>query len=793
MIIGCHAIIPRDSSPFPGGLVGATVRRSRTFDGHLLSIIGAAAVLCVLWLAGCWAKPRVRLYVLDAENDSAILAATVTVGDRPLRIRSDGSFRVPADGGSYRVDVSAPGYVARAITETMTESESDQAHGVALEHRWLRGRLNDVVSAQPVEGAHVQLGQVLTVSDKEGCFELDAVAQTTMTIAGAGYLPGEVGQSEVEALFAPSGEMVNELSISMTPRVLTGTVVEAGTSTPISGALVSVGDSQGGSDADGHYLVSHVEPGTTITFTSKAHRPVAGLSYDGQTEQNAVLEPWEVSLIVRDPATNKALPGVHISAGSTVTQTDDQGRTSLRVLPGTRMSVKLDDYRPMTFAYEGEDLLEVFLQPSWMKGELRDRVADEPVSGATVQAFSAEDVPILLQPDKEGRFELQDALDLITLTLKAPGYRLHSMPVTRTGNLRIELEPFEARAIYVPFGLLTRSDRIEDLLALVENSDLTALVVDVKSDNARIAWPSAVPLAQEIGAHQKDVTNLPDLLEECRARGIYVIARIVVFKDDLLARNHPEWAIKRANGQLYRDGEGLRWADPYRQEVRDYNTGLAKEVAAMGFSEIQFDYIRFPSDGRTRDLVYEKESNSDTRSAAIAEFCAQAHQALSRTQAFLSADIYGLTPWVNLPADMGIGQRIEDMAPHMDYLSPMLYPATFIQGNLGYRNPALYPYEVVYRSVIRMRERTDTKIRPWLQHYSWRVAYGALEYVKQRRGAEDAQSSGWLFWNAAGRYQPEVFEAGVYERFPEAIPPQAEDSDAQKDEPSDDSSGSSGN
>jgi hypothetical protein len=213
--------------------------------------------------------------------------------------------------------------------------------------------------------------------------------------------------------------------------------------------------------------------------------------------------------------------------------------------------------------------------------------------------------------------------------------------------------------------------------------------------------------------------------------------------------------------------------------VRDYIITLAQEVAAMGFDEIQFDYLRFPSDGQVKGLVYSQESTFETRTAAMGEFCAQARKALDLTPAFFSADIFGLTPWVDPSFDMGIGQRVDDIAPSVDYFSPMLYPATFISGNVGLDDPLVHPYEVVNGTVRELQKRTKVRVRPWLQHYSWRgVTYGVPELLKQRKGAEDADCWGWIYWNAAGVYRREAFKLGAYEQFCKTFvpPPRPEDS-----------------
>ena len=374
-----------------------------------------------------------------------------------------------------------------------------------------------------------------------------------------------------------------------------------------------------------------------------------------------------------------------------------------------------------------------------------------------------------MRPDEQGRFVVPDAGDAQSVLVKAPGYALLTVPITETRGLTLSLEPFEARGIYIPFGLLAVPESVLALLDMVEETELNAVVVDVKSDYARLAWPSKAPLAVQAGAYQPGLMDLGRFVQECRKRDIYAIARMVVFKDNRLATARPDLAVKRADGGSYIDWEDLRWSDPFRQEVRDYNLALVQEIIALGFDEVQFDYLRFPSDGQIKNLVYAQESTLESRTAAMAEFCRQAHALTNHSPTFLSGDIFGLTPWVE-SGDMGIGQRLEDIAPHMDYVSPMLYPSTFIPGNLGLDAPQLYPYEIINRSVERQQERSTTLVRPWLQHYSLgEVEYGPVQLLKQRKGAEDAGSCGWLYWNAAGRYRREIFEPGAYERYPESL------------------------
>ena len=320
----------------------------------------------------------------------------------------------------------------------------------------------------------------------------------------------------------------------------------------------------------------------------------------------------------------------------------------------------------------------------------------------------------------------------------------------------LELAPVEARGIYIPQGILRSPKRFWGLVRMVDESPvLNAVVIDVKGDYGLLSWQSQVPLAQEMDNHFPTRVDLAEAVAELRRRGIYTIARFVVFKDDPLATHKPEWAVKRGDGTVWKDAEGLGWANPFREEVWNYNLDLLAEVARLGFDEVQLDYIRFPSDGDIGAIVYEEENTRETRTAAIREFMRRFAERMGEYGVKTSADVFGLTLWVVPGEDMNIGQRVEDIAPHVHYLSPMIYPSTFIPGNLGYKEPSKKPYEIIYRSVKQARTRVPAhvRIRPWLQAY-W---YTLPEMQIQRLAAEEAAADGWLYWNASGVYPPELF------------------------------------
>jgi hypothetical protein len=286
-------------------------------------------------------------------------------------------------------------------------------------------------------------------------------------------------------------------------------------------------------------------------------------------------------------------------------------------------------------------------------------------------------------------------------------------------------------------------------------------VIDVKGDRGIIPFKVDIPLAQEIGAQKLIlVKDMPAMVASLKKRGLYLIARIVVFKDNLLATAKPEWAVKTKNGGVFRDRENLRWVDPFRRQVWDYNIAIAKAAAKLGFDEIQFDYVRCPD---TKGVVFSQPSNQDTRTAAITGFLKTAHRALVPYNVMVSADIFGYVCWNQ--DDTGIGQKIGEAVKAVDIVSPMLYPSGYQWGIPHYRDPVQHPYQIVYLSLKRAQERTDVnplRFRPWLQAFRDYAFHGGdfkeARMRTQIAAANKFGASGWMFWNPRNIYPRKFLE-----------------------------------
>ena len=361
-----------------------------------------------------------------------------------------------------------------------------------------------------------------------------------------------------------------------------------------------------------------------------------------------------------------------------------------------------------------------------------------------------------LNPDPQGLFPLTKAGG--TVKARAHGYQRAEQALPDplpAGPIEVKLSPFTPKALYLSFyGVGSKALR-GPAMKLIEETELNALVIDVKGDRGMIPYRSSVPLATEVGG-QKIITvrDAEGLMASFKEKGVYTIARIVVFKDNLLAGARPDLAVKTPAGEPWRDRESLAWVDPFRREVWDYNIQIAVEAAKLGFDEIQFDYVRFPDSHSPR---FSQPSTEEARVKAITGFLQEARSKLAPYNVFTAADIFGYVCW-NLN-DTDIGQKLDPIASVVDYLSPMLYPSGFQFGIPGFRNPVQNPYEIVYLSLKKAQERTKIsplRFRPWLQafkDYAFdRRQFNGKELRDQISASEKFGSQGWMLWNPVNQY-----------------------------------------
>jgi hypothetical protein len=339
-------------------------------------------------------------------------------------------------------------------------------------------------------------------------------------------------------------------------------------------------------------------------------------------------------------------------------------------------------------------------------------------------------------------------------------------PVEPDPNGRVEpvARPDVVRGVYVNAQAAGSDAHLAELLTLVEGTSVNTFVVDVK-ERGEVSYASAVPLVAEVGSARDYIADLATLLRLLREKGIYPIARIVCFRDAVLAAAKPEWAIRTTSGDLWLDPEsGLPWVDPYSADVWAYNIALAQEALAAGFAEIQWDYVRFPdvNDSIRVTMVFPAQSGR-TSAEAIEEFVAASRAQLASFDAPITADVFGRV--ITVIGDDGIGQDWDRLVRVTDVLLPMVYPALWTPGYFGVPEPDAQPYLIVRTamdSAVARLERTPgatATIRPWLQAFTQgSTVYGPDQMHDQMQAVEDAGLEEWLFWNPASLYPAGVFD-----------------------------------
>ncbi|MDQ3557270.1 MAG: putative glycoside hydrolase, partial [Gemmatimonadota bacterium] len=335
----------------------------------------------------------------------------------------------------------------------------------------------------------------------------------------------------------------------------------------------------------------------------------------------------------------------------------------------------------------------------------------------------------------------------------------------RFGN-RVQ-RPDSVRALYVNAWAAGSRSRMAELIRIAEETEINALVIDIKESDTYLTHDSTgIALAKEIGADGRPASRwLPALVDTLQARGIYPIARIVVFKDRMLAEKRPDLAILHTGGGIWKDQKGKPWVDPYNRAVWDYNIAIAKEALDMGFSEIQWDYVRFPdvTAALQRTMAF-PGSGGVSRADNIGNFIRYSKEQLAEYQVPIAADVFGLA--THMEGDVGIGQHWETVITTADVVLPMVYPSHYYAGMYGFGRPTAHPYEIVRVSMQDAVERTRYlseqgeevgEVMPWLEAMtaSWikpTIEYGPSQLRQQIEATYDSGLKSWVLWNPGSRY-----------------------------------------
>ena len=311
--------------------------------------------------------------------------------------------------------------------------------------------------------------------------------------------------------------------------------------------------------------------------------------------------------------------------------------------------------------------------------------------------------------------------------------------------------PDEVRGIHVTMALASLEGKLAEYLKLVDDG-MNTIQLDVKDENGEIGFiPSAVPLASSVGA-ARPYYRPREAARMVHRKGVYLIGRVVTFEDPRLSEGKPEYAIKNPDGSIWHNDAGLGWTNPYDKRVWDYNVSIAEVAARAGFDEIQFDYVRFPTDGDVESIVYPKRTATPP-GWVIAQFVHYATKRLKPLGVRVSADVFGLSA----TRDLGIGQSPRRLSKYLDAIYPMVYPSHYGAGEYGLEDPNASPGATVEWSLADFRrelKQGKAELIPWLQDFSYGRDYGLPEVKAQIEAARLMGARGYLLWNPLGIYTP---------------------------------------
>jgi hypothetical protein len=726
----------------------------------LLLHLFAAAALVMLAACGGWNTVVLEGTVTDTYSGEPVEAAEVRIDDTSLSPDTEGVYHTSDWNAESRLHISAPGYETLSLTldETWAESESGPVQAelaetgivtltldTELRPTTLEGVVTEAHEDEPLAGA-----TVLAVVDEEAAADAPE--------------PADEGESEAAAAGGPD-------------------VAEAAESEAVLETTT---------DDEGRYSLVGLPESYTLVISATDHAPLQ-TELERTTTYNAALRPNTFGGVVTDKYSNEPLEGASVTVGDISTRTDEDGEYLLTDVPEEveEIEIRASGYASFTQSINPPESIDAALRPDVLESALVDQESGEGVAFATVIATetmtSTAVASVRIDNSKDGSFTLEGLPESGYLQVLAPGYRKAVMEIT-PGNIpsEIALEPFYARALYIKTTTAAYlPERMENFYNVIDNTELNALVIDLKSDNLAdlglIYYDSQVPIVQELGT-SADLMDIEGILAEAKRRNIYTIARIHIFAhDNLLAETKPEWAAQNAigcvpnenrkcNGDVFYADWDIAWLDPWNRNVWEYNIQLGIEAAQMGFDEVQFDYIRFPNDAAEIEHMrlskpIDWRNNPQPMYENIATFMEQAHEQINGVGAFFSVDIFGYAVW---SPQANIGQNANLMAPHADYIYPMVYPSHFWTNEMGFDNAAAHPYEIVAESLRRGHEMVGdkrAKMRPWLQDFTliWVpdhliVRYGVPEVQAQIQAVDDAPyAAGWAMWDPDNEYTLDAF------------------------------------
>lgn len=328
--------------------------------------------------------------------------------------------------------------------------------------------------------------------------------------------------------------------------------------------------------------------------------------------------------------------------------------------------------------------------------------------------------------------------------------------------------PKPVKAIYMTQCVAGSKSLREGLVKIADTTEINSIIIDIKDYSGKISFKTENPMLKPVVSDLCRADDMRDFIALLHEKNIYVIGRITVFQDPFMTAMYPERAVKkRSDGGVWKDNKGLSFIDVGSREHWDYIIELSKEAYALGFDELNYDYIRYPSDGDMKDTAYNMPEGS-TKPQMLRQFFAYLNEKVKPMGVVTSADLFGMT--TTNTDDLNIGQVLEDALVHFDYVAPMVYPSHYPPNFNGYKDPNKYPYELIKyvmssgvarAKALDARLATSTpsyrgnsveKLRPWLQDFDYGGTYDIAEVRAQIQGTYDSGLDSWMLWSPSNRY-----------------------------------------
>lgn len=321
--------------------------------------------------------------------------------------------------------------------------------------------------------------------------------------------------------------------------------------------------------------------------------------------------------------------------------------------------------------------------------------------------------------------------------------------------------PKPVKAIYMTSWVASNGKLRSGLVDIADTTEINSIVIDIKDYSGKIVFSLADnPKLKAYGSEEVRDPDLREFIETLHKKGIYVIGRVAVFQDAYFVKHRPDLAVKNSAGtEVWKDRKGISWIDVGSREYWDYIIQIAYASRKIGFDEVNFDYIRFPSDGNMQDISF-PWSSTTPKTVALKNFFEYLHDHLQDSGLKISADLFGMT--TTAQDDMGIGQLLENTLPYFDYVMPMVYPSHYPSSFMNYAKPEAHPYEVIQytmkSAVDRAKALASTtgqsvaELRPWLQDFGLGMTYGPNEVRAQIKATNDVGLDSWALWSASNKY-----------------------------------------